>query len=122
MAKAFIFVDSRVLDWQSLLAGAELDTEVVILNAESDGVEQIHLALQGVTDLASIHIISHGSSGTLYLGATVLTEENLDGYPFDLARLSVVTPEYLVAQSGPGVPQGLFGLPPAPALLELDAK
>ena len=84
---SFLFVDSRVQDIDVLLAGLDEDVQVVLLDAGTDGVKQMLLALRGATNLASIHIVSHGSSGTLYLGSTVLTQENLDDYQTELSRI-----------------------------------
>ncbi len=44
-------------------------------------------ALNGVKDLSSLHIISHGSQGALYLGTTVLESVNLASYSEHLARV-----------------------------------
>jgi len=53
---SFLFVDSRVEDIDTLLAGLGEEVQVVLLDAETDGVEQILLALRGATNLASIHM------------------------------------------------------------------
>jgi len=80
MIKKLIFIDNRVADYQTLLVDLMSDTEWLILDAESDGVLQMQAALAGYRDLDSIQIISHGSTGTLYLGSTMLTQGNLDSY------------------------------------------
>ena len=41
----------------------EKDSPVIVLDAQSDGIEQIAEALAGRSDLDSIHIVSHGSGG-----------------------------------------------------------
>jgi len=82
-----VFIDSRVKDLEQLLAGLAADVQAVVLDSERDGIAQIAAALQGVTDLASLHIISHGSSGTFYLGSAVLTESSLAGYQSELAQI-----------------------------------
>ena len=84
---SIIFVDSRVVDFERLLAGLNADVQVVILDPTQDGITQIAAALAGITDLDSIHIISHGSIGTLYLGSTVLTEEYIDDYQTQLSQI-----------------------------------
>jgi Ca2+-binding RTX toxin-like protein len=81
---SYVFIDSRVRNYDLLLASLAPDTPVVILDPAQDGIEQIASALEGVTDLDAIHIISHGSEGTLYLGDTVLTSDNLDHYTSEL--------------------------------------
>ena len=84
---SFIFIDPRIADIERLIAGLGTDIEVVILDAAQDGIAQIAEALAGVTDVDSIHIISHGSPGTLYLGSTVVTENDLGDYEHDLALI-----------------------------------
>jgi Ca2+-binding RTX toxin-like protein len=87
MMSSYVFVDSRVQDYVTLLAGLAPDTEVIVLDSMQDGVTQIAHALEGVTDLDAIHIISHGSEGVLYLGDTVLTGDNLSHYTSELEAI-----------------------------------
>jgi hypothetical protein len=82
-----VFIDSRVADIERLIAGLSADVEVVILDPAQDGVTQIAAALAGIADLDSVHIVSHGSEGALYLGSTVLTEDNLDDYATQLSQI-----------------------------------
>ncbi len=84
---SFFFVDSRVQDIDSLRAGLGEDVRVVLLDAEYDGIEQIVRALSGVRNLDAIHIVSHGSSGTLYLGSSVLTAANLADYQTQFSQI-----------------------------------
>ena len=73
-----VFIDSAVADLESLLEGVAPSTEIVIIDANSDGVEQIANALQGRSDLDAIHIFAHGRPGTLDLGNAKLTEASLN--------------------------------------------
>jgi hypothetical protein len=84
-----VFVDSAVKDYQSLLAGlanSELHANsgsglrVVLLEAERDGVAQITDVLRGYRGLSDVHVVSHGSTGSLQLGNTRLDGANLDRY------------------------------------------
>ena len=84
---AFVFIDARLEDIETLVSGLAPEVGYVILEPEQDGILQIAKALEGIADLDSIHILSHGSSGTLYLGSTVLTETNLDAYAPSLAAI-----------------------------------
>lgn len=90
---SFVFIDARVADVEHLLAGLTPDVQGVILDPACDGVVQIAAALVGVTDVDSIHIVSHGSEGALYLGSTVLTEESLDGYRDELSQIGAALAE-----------------------------
>ena len=50
---SYVFIDSRVRDIASLLAGFAPDTQVILLEPTQNGVAQIAAALTGVTDLAA---------------------------------------------------------------------
>ncbi|MEZ5643782.1 MAG: DUF4347 domain-containing protein [Burkholderiaceae bacterium] len=68
--REIIFVDpvASSLDEHLQDSGAE----IIYLDADRDGVEQIAEALQDQTDITAIHIVSHGVEGRLMLGNTVL--------------------------------------------------
>ncbi|MFW9261148.1 FG-GAP-like repeat-containing protein [Nostoc sp. CALU 546] len=80
-----IFIDQAVIDYESLIAGIKPGTSIVILDSARDGVEQITQALQG-GKYQSVQIISHGSSGSLQLGATLLNVNNLNSYTNQLQQ------------------------------------
>ena len=88
-----VCIDSRVANIGSLIAALDPGTRFFVLDAQSDGIEQIARALQGVTNLDSLHVISHGSSGTLYLGSTVLTTANLADYRTQLSQIGATVSE-----------------------------
>lgn len=72
MSSNIVFIDSRVTDYQTLIDNLAQPAEVFILDAGLNGLDQILARLQGRADIDALHIISHGSQGTLYLGSTVL--------------------------------------------------
>lgn len=82
-----VIVDSRVRGIETLLNGLSQDTHVILLDADSDGVEQIVRALSVFSDLDAIHMVSHGSAGTLYLGSTLLSLGNISDYQAQLAQI-----------------------------------
>ncbi len=86
---ALIFIDSRVGDLQTLVDGARPGTQVWVLNANFDGVQQIVEMLQssGLHGLDSIHIVSHGAQGEVQLGATALNAGNLAAHAHQLAEI-----------------------------------
>ena len=61
---------------------------VVLLDSAKDGIEQITQSLVDRQQLDSIQIISHGDSGTIQLGTTNLSSDNLDSYTSQLASWS----------------------------------
>ena len=83
--KTLVFIDSGVSNYQSLVDGLGDDTPWVLLDADQDGVLQMQAALAAYSavdgyKLDSIHVISHGSMGTLVLGTAVVHQDNLGRY------------------------------------------
>ncbi|MHC5767311.1 MAG: Calx-beta domain-containing protein [Nostoc sp.] len=83
-----VFIDPKVIDYQSLVAGITLGSEVVILDANRDGLAQIteFLAKRETNSVQSIHIVSHGSLGSLQLGSINFNFSNLDSYKNQLQK------------------------------------
>ena len=74
-----VAIDSGVSSPQSLAQGVSHGATAVVLNPEVDAIAQITEALaQG--SYASLHLVSHGSPGSLHLGKTELTVANLSQY------------------------------------------
>ena len=77
-AREIVFVDRRVPDALALAdqlvqqRGGDRSLEIVLLDANEDGLAQIERVLSGEHDLAAVHLISHGSEGAVQLGASVL--------------------------------------------------
>ena len=75
-----VFIDSRVEDKNILINGIDPYREVVILDADRDGVKQIAEVLDGRQDLDAIHIVSHGNEAQVELGNTTLSEGSIPAY------------------------------------------
>ncbi len=82
---SIVFVDSGVEDYESLINDVASDTLVIMLESDSDGVTQIGDILSQYEDVASVHIISHGSSASITLGDAVLSQDTLENYSTDLS-------------------------------------
>jgi hypothetical protein len=80
-----VAIDRRVTDHEFLAAGMYPNTRVVFLDAERDGVEQITEALQG-QKFKSLHLVSHGSPGQIFLGNGFLSLDRLERYVPDLEQ------------------------------------
>ena len=86
-----VFIDNAVDNYQSLIddLNAQSDSnrliEVVVLDSQRDGIEQISSTLQQYEDLDAVHILSHGSDGSLQLGNTTLDHDSLDQNRLDIA-------------------------------------
>ncbi len=63
-----VFVDSQVKDYQQLVDGLKPGTEVVVLDASQDGLQQMADYLDGRSGIDAIHILSHGDVGKVQLG------------------------------------------------------
>ena len=87
MSSRIIFINSNVADYQRLISQLPSGSEVVVLDADQDGVLQILAALRGKMDLDAMDIISHGMPGTLMLGSCELNSTNLADYAEQLAQI-----------------------------------
>ncbi|MFN6475925.1 DUF4347 domain-containing protein, partial [Nostoc sp. DedQUE07] len=79
-----VFIDPQVDDYQSLVMGVLPDTSVVVLDANQDGIEQISQVLESHQGVNSLHIVSHGAPGCIYLGNSQLNNETLNRYAAQL--------------------------------------
>ncbi|MBD2048868.1 DUF4347 domain-containing protein, partial [Coleofasciculus sp. FACHB-64] len=105
-----VFIDSTVENYQSLAAGVEPGTEVFILNPMQDGVGQIAQVLAERTNVTSVHIVSHGTQGSLQLGSTQLNSSNLEAYTSQLQQwANALTPDADVLLYGCDVAAGEVG-------------
>ncbi|MBW4683313.1 MAG: DUF4347 domain-containing protein [Microcoleus vaginatus WJT46-NPBG5] len=89
---SIVFIDSAVEECDRLIGGLAAGTEVFILNPRRCGIEQITKFLAQRTGtfatpfVDTIHIVSHGSPGCLYLGNTQLNPHNVDLYANSLQQ------------------------------------
>jgi VCBS repeat-containing protein len=87
-----IFLDPRVEDYQQLIDGLADDSsrsfEVVVLDADRDGIEQISGVLASKEGIDAVHIISHGSQAGMQIGGAWLTAENLSSYATEISGWS----------------------------------
>ncbi|WP_291607974.1 Ig-like domain-containing protein [Comamonas sp.] len=72
-----VFIDGQVSNVGELLTGLSANAEVVILDPNKDGLQQIAAYLQGREGLDAIHLLSHGADGTVQLGNVWLASNNL---------------------------------------------
>jgi len=81
------FIDSQVLNLQTLVDSLPENSAWYQLNVASDGVNQIVKVLEDYQGLDSIQIFSHGTSGSLSLGNMQLSNDNLDLYQGQLEAI-----------------------------------
>ncbi|WP_085712624.1 MULTISPECIES: Ig-like domain-containing protein [unclassified Pseudomonas] len=75
--QAVVFVDARVKDADSLLKGVAPGTQVVKLDANKDGLQQIADYLDQHQGISTVEIIAHGNAGDLWLGNSYLSADNV---------------------------------------------
>ena len=83
--RELIIVDTDTDDYEFLIdsikAGDTSDRfDIVVLDNQRDGVQQITDLLSTYNELQAVHIVSHGSDGAVDLGATDLDGESLGHY------------------------------------------
>jgi large repetitive protein len=84
-----VFIDPQAPDYQILASGVKPGIEVVVLDPNSDGVEQISNFLKRHPDpnLTTIDIVAHGQDGMLFLGNAVLDNATVGQYAAQLKTI-----------------------------------
>ena len=82
-----VFIDGQVGNKQQLIDGLKPGTEVVGLDSNKDGLQQIADYLKDRSDINAIHIISHGDTGKVQLGNGWLDNNNLAAHGETLASI-----------------------------------
>lgn len=78
-AGAIAFIDPTVSDYQNLIQGITPNTTVILLDPNRNGIEQItEVIIKG--NYSNVHIVSHGNSGSLQIGKTLLNLQSLETY------------------------------------------
>ena len=87
--KHVVFLDSAVPDVDVLSVAINNDTtDVVVIEANADALLLVTETLAAYGDLSSVQIVSHGSSGQLYLGSESVDEQDLLNDKAAIARWS----------------------------------
>ena len=93
-----VFIDSKVADYQILAAGVVSNTEVVIIEPNQDGIKQITAVLRQ-KPFSTVHIVSHGSPGCLYLGNSQLSLDTINKYARKLKSWFAPSPHLPISPS-----------------------
>jgi VCBS repeat-containing protein len=88
-AKILVFIDSGVEAPQFLAQGIIAEATAFILDSAQDGIKQITEILQDYPQVESIHLVSHGSPGSIQLGNTYLSLDTIAEYQQDLKSWNV---------------------------------
>ena len=89
MPNTIYFISGDLRDQQSLLAGLPYGADVHLLDQDMDGLSQIARVLAGRCEIDTLHLLSHGSAGSIQLGSMSLTSDNLEHYASLLRRIGV---------------------------------
>ncbi|NEO55451.1 MAG: DUF4347 domain-containing protein [Okeania sp. SIO3B5] len=75
-----LFIDSKVENYDRLISEVDPQTRIVVLQPNQNGIDKIAENLGKYHQVETIHIISHGETGTLYLGNSILKNDNIHLY------------------------------------------
>src|SRR5512140_1550853 len=85
------FVDMSVPDVEDLISDLQAQRqggrsiEIVRIGADEDGVARITATLAGRSDIAAVHVLSHGADGLVQIGSTRLDAATLAGRGAEIA-------------------------------------
>ncbi|MGV2293261.1 DUF4347 domain-containing protein [Trinickia sp. YCB016] len=85
--KEVVFVDTNVTNYQELLTGLPSNVTVVLLNPNSNGLEQIAQYVKQHPGIDAINLISHGAEGQVQVGNVLLDQGDIAQYSAVLAQI-----------------------------------
>ena len=85
--KNIYFIDDKVQDKEVLISAISSSARWYVLDSSLDGIIQMQRILSSYQGLDSIQIISHGSTGAINLGSTVLNSTTLSYYQTQLQAI-----------------------------------
>ena len=83
------FIDSRLNDLPTLVAGLRTDIQTYILHPEEDCIEQIDAVLKLTGTVHALYLIGHGAPGIMHLGRGELSTATLATHAAIVARWQV---------------------------------
>jgi autotransporter-associated beta strand protein len=83
----FIYVDPRVHDYHQLINELPDSIEIVILDSQRNGIEQIAEHLEKHNRIDAIHLVSHGQEGKIQAGNMWLSADNIADNKTHLASI-----------------------------------
>ena len=76
-ATQLMFVDPRVANWQQLIMGVAGDVEIIVIDTNRNGIDQVSAALAGRQNLAGLQFVTNGSPGAIELGRGAVNSATL---------------------------------------------
>ncbi|QDT13194.1 DUF4347 domain-containing protein [Planctomycetes bacterium K23_9] len=86
--RSVVFVDPSVPDLETVANGIDPSADMILLDGATSGLDQISRVLSQHRDVASIHIIAHGASGSIQLGNQTVDEAALINHQSELRAWS----------------------------------
>ena len=90
---ALVVVDTGVQGYEDLLVGLEPGTEILLIDANENGLQKLADYVDGRDDITSIHILSHGGRGEFSLGSVTLNSDNIDQHADLLSQIGAALTE-----------------------------
>lgn len=84
---ALVVVDTTIENYETLIENLSDDTEILFLEGDKDGLDQIANYVEGRDSISSIHVLSHGESGEIRLGNSSITSDTLTDRADTFARI-----------------------------------
>ena len=84
-ATEILFIDPRVANWQALAKGVAKNVQIVLVDPNRDGLEQVTAALKGRSDLTAIQFLTYGQSGQIELGNAPVKTATLASHAGEVA-------------------------------------
>ncbi|MBD2612783.1 DUF4347 domain-containing protein [Nostoc punctiforme FACHB-252] len=107
--QSIVFVDLSIPEVEQILQGLTADL-IIPLQSEQDSITQITETLSNYDDLLGVHIISHGSSGQLELGDSLVNLQTLSSRSQDLRTWAdALAPDADILLYGCNVAAGTVG-------------
>ncbi|WP_394780778.1 Ig-like domain-containing protein [Undibacterium sp.] len=105
-----LFIENNIDNLQQLVQGAAAGTEIHILDASQDGLQQMATILAGRHDIDALHILTHGNEAAVNLGSLTLTSANMSAHTADLHSIgSALKPGADILLYGCDLAQGSDG-------------
>ena len=88
-AREIAFIDPKVDDLKTLLAGIRTDVEVFLLTCDEPAPRQMARAVDGRNGVDVIHVIAHGQPGEVSFAAGALSLKTINQYGNDLTEIGL---------------------------------
>ena len=111
MTQSVVFIDTRLVDYSTLVAEIGLTgADIVLIDENEDGIARMAAYLADKHDIDAIHVLGHGTSGRAQLGTATLSSDTLAQYAEHLSQIGQsLTPDGDLLFYGCNVAQGDSG-------------